>query len=66
GFKIDLRFIFDVAKHEYGVGAGEMINDSSQGKLHNDLGKLVREGKDVLDGILDMSPTITATQKATS
>lgn len=52
GFKIDLRFIYDTDEDEYDVGAGEVARDNNDKKLIHDLGKLVREGKDVLDGLL--------------
>ncbi|KAI9491101.1 hypothetical protein BDB00DRAFT_746114, partial [Zychaea mexicana] len=51
-FKIDLRFIYDTEKVEYDVGAGEASMEPAAPKLFHDLGKLLREGKDVLDGIL--------------
>ncbi|KAG0183833.1 hypothetical protein DFQ28_000804, partial [Apophysomyces sp. BC1034] len=50
GFKIDFRFIFDANGAEYDVGAGEAARSNSDvGKMHKDLGKLLREGKDVVD-----------------
>ncbi|KAG0183928.1 hypothetical protein DFQ28_000460 [Apophysomyces sp. BC1034] len=56
GFKVDFRFIFD-AKCGHGVeldvGAGEAArNNNDTSKLYKDLGKLLREGKDVVDGLL--------------
>ncbi|KAG2219646.1 hypothetical protein INT45_012347, partial [Circinella minor] len=51
-FKIDLRFIFDTEKVEYDVGAGESSREPVASKIFHDLGKLLREGKEVLDGIL--------------
>ncbi|KAI7855046.1 hypothetical protein BDC45DRAFT_534743 [Circinella umbellata] len=51
-FKIGLRFIFAIEKIEYDVGAGESSREPAAPKLFHDLGKLLREGKEVLDGIL--------------
>lgn len=52
-FKIDMRFIFDHGDKEYDVATGELskifLDDQ---KLFSDEGKLVREGKEVLDGLL--------------
>lgn len=54
GFKIDFRFIFDVNDVEYDVGAGEAARGASEcDKMHKDLGKLLREGKDIVDGNLN-------------
>ncbi|KAI8339480.1 hypothetical protein BC941DRAFT_420604, partial [Chlamydoabsidia padenii] len=51
GFKIDLRFIYDSKdRQQYEVGAGEATKTSHMDKLTKDLGKLTREGKDVLHG----------------
>ncbi|CAO3649660.1 unnamed protein product [Cunninghamella blakesleeana] len=52
GFKIDVRFIYDGEDDEYDIGVGELAIDSKEKKLYHDLGKLLREGKDVLDGML--------------
>ncbi|ORZ12016.1 hypothetical protein BCR42DRAFT_356875 [Absidia repens] len=53
GFKIDLRFVYDSKdKQEFDVGAGESARSSQDDKLAHDLGKLTREGKDVLDGLV--------------
>lgn len=48
GFKIDIRFVYDGQGDEYDVGT----KDNESNKLYHNLGKLVREGKDVLDGML--------------
>ena len=54
GFKIDFRFVFDVNDVEYDVGAGEAARGVSDcDKMHKDLGKLLREGKDIVDGNLN-------------
>ncbi|KAG2229761.1 hypothetical protein INT48_004765 [Thamnidium elegans] len=52
GFKVDFRIILDADNNEYDVGAGEAARDNANTKLHHDLGKLLREGKDVLDCLL--------------
>lgn len=55
GFKIDLRFIYDTEEDEYDAGAGEAAKMSNNDdKLLKDLGKVVRESKDVLDGLLNI------------
>jgi hypothetical protein len=51
-FKVDVRFIFDRSGREYDVASLEAARDSQEAKAHGDLGKLVREGKDVLDGLI--------------
>ncbi|KAG1148352.1 hypothetical protein G6F37_005760 [Rhizopus arrhizus] len=54
GFKIDLRFIYDTEEDEYDVGAGEAAKTNNDDKLLQDLGKVIRESKDVLDGLLNI------------
>ncbi|KAG0768500.1 hypothetical protein G6F26_006016 [Rhizopus arrhizus] len=54
GFKIDLRFIYDTEEDEYDVGAGEAAKTNNDDKLLQDLGKAIRESKDVLDGLLNI------------
>lgn len=55
GFKIDLRFIYDTEEDKYDVGAGEAAKlNNNDGKLFKDLGKVIRESKDVLDGFLNI------------
>ncbi|KAG2235353.1 hypothetical protein INT48_004972, partial [Thamnidium elegans] len=54
GFKIDLRFIYDTEEDEYNVGAGEAAKTNDDDKLLHDLGKVIRESKDVLDGLLNI------------
>ncbi|OBZ81426.1 hypothetical protein A0J61_10526 [Choanephora cucurbitarum] len=52
-FKVDIRFIFDLEGKEYDVGAGEVARETAdKAKILHDKSKLLREGKDVLDGIL--------------
>jgi hypothetical protein len=51
--KMDFRFIVDVDGKEIDVGAGEAASEvCSEEKIIHDEGKLVREGKDVLDGLI--------------
>jgi hypothetical protein len=52
GFKIDFRILFDADGVDYDVGAGEAARNNDNAKLYHDLGKLLREGKDVLDSLL--------------
>lgn len=52
--KIDLRFILDIGSVEVNLGAAECARPSpSARKLFDDEGKLVKEGKDVVDGIIN-------------
>ena len=53
GFKIDLRFVGDKNGTTYDLGAAECGKDGSESKLLLDEGKLVREGKDVVDCLLE-------------
>ncbi|KAF7720694.1 hypothetical protein EC973_006480 [Apophysomyces ossiformis] len=50
-FKIDIRFLFDENNEHYDVGAAEAAKNNDRIKILNDLGKLLREGKDILDGL---------------
>ncbi|KAG2232827.1 hypothetical protein INT48_005695 [Thamnidium elegans] len=54
GSKIDIRFIYDHDGKEYDVGAGEVARETAdEEKILPDKSKLLRKGKDVLDGILN-------------
>lgn len=51
--KIDFRFVVDVNEREIDVGAGEAASEvCTEEKIIHDEGKLVREGKDVVDGLI--------------
>ncbi|KAG0734665.1 hypothetical protein G6F57_008820 [Rhizopus arrhizus] len=53
-FKVDIRFLYDLNGNEYDVGAGEATKEASdEAKILSDKSKLLREGKDVLDRILN-------------
>ncbi|KAG1443267.1 hypothetical protein G6F56_010734 [Rhizopus delemar] len=53
-FKVDIRFLYDLNGNEYDVGAGEAAKEAiDEAKILNDKSKLLREGKDVLDRILN-------------
>ncbi|KAL9542447.1 hypothetical protein MBANPS3_008605 [Mucor bainieri] len=54
GFKIDMRFLYDTDEHEYDIGAGEATKAYQEAKLVDDLSKLIRESKDVLDGLMNI------------
>lgn len=54
GFKIDMRFLYDTDEHEYDIGAGEAARAYQEAKLEDDLSKLIRESKDVLDGLMNI------------
>ncbi|KAI7852316.1 hypothetical protein BDC45DRAFT_537539 [Circinella umbellata] len=52
-FKIDIQFLYDLNGNEYDVSAGEGAREAiDEAKILHDKSKLLREGKDVLDGIL--------------
>ncbi|ORY99267.1 hypothetical protein BCR43DRAFT_503980 [Syncephalastrum racemosum] len=53
--KVDLRFALDHRSHEYDVAAGELAKMfPSDAKIHSDGCKLVREGKDVVDNLINV------------
>ncbi|KAL1925945.1 hypothetical protein VTP01DRAFT_7223 [Rhizomucor pusillus] len=53
GFEVDIRFVYDQQEHETDVASGEIAKDTtSVDKLFMDEGKLIREGKDILDDML--------------
>lgn len=53
-FKIDIRFLYDFNGNEYDVGAGEVSREViDEAKVLHDKSMLLREGKDVLDGLLN-------------
>ncbi|CAO3642147.1 unnamed protein product [Cunninghamella blakesleeana] len=52
GFKVDLRFVFDGDDDEYDLAAGEVAKNNNDDKICKDHGKLLREGKDALDGLI--------------
>lgn len=53
-FKIDLRFLYDLKGNEYDVGTGEVAREAiDEAKVLHDKSKLLREGQDVLDGVLN-------------
>ncbi|KAI9274295.1 hypothetical protein BDA99DRAFT_234417 [Phascolomyces articulosus] len=49
GFKIDGRLLVDGTKQEYDNLPIEVAKDEEDKKIINDMGKLIREGKDILD-----------------
>jgi hypothetical protein len=52
--KIDIRFLYDRNGNEYDVGAGEVVKEFiGETKILNDKSKLLREGKDVINGLLN-------------
>ncbi|KAG1251537.1 hypothetical protein G6F68_012225 [Rhizopus microsporus] len=54
GARVDLRVLFDVEDKEYDVSTGEFANGSlGPGKFINDHLKVLREGKIILDSIVD-------------
>lgn len=64
-FKVDIRFIFDLDGKEHDVGAGEVARETAdKSKILHDKSKLLREGKDVLDGILKTVIVESSAQKA--
>ena len=50
-FKIDLRYILDT-DDEIDIGSGEVAKCAERNKLYHGLGKLLREGENVLDGLI--------------
>ncbi|CAO3591137.1 unnamed protein product [Absidia cylindrospora] len=54
GFKVDARFVVDMNDKEYDVAAMELAKDGGDSKIITDLGKLIREGKENLDMLLDI------------
>ncbi|KAG2211113.1 hypothetical protein INT45_009765 [Circinella minor] len=51
-FKIDCRFVYDYNGQEYDLGVGELSKQNpGDDKLFGDEGKLIREGKEVVDGL---------------
>lgn len=54
GFKIDIRFVVDVDGKEIDLAAAEVAKDDSKKKTISDQGKLTREGKDVVDNLVDI------------
>lgn len=55
GFKIDIRFVVDVGEKEVDLAAAEIAKDESKYKTIMDQGKLVREGKDIVDNLVDIA-----------
>jgi hypothetical protein len=54
GPKIDFRFVLDINDEEVDVGAGKVARASpTNTKIHDDEGKLVKEGKDIVDGLVN-------------
>lgn len=55
GPKIDMRFVVDLDTHlEVDVGAAECAKPCPpDSKIFGDEGKLVKEGKDVVDGVVN-------------
>ena len=49
GFKVDGRLVVDVNNKEYDLWAVEVAKEDADSKVINDLGKLIREGKDNTD-----------------
>ncbi|KAI9006707.1 hypothetical protein CLU79DRAFT_879225, partial [Phycomyces nitens] len=52
GFKIDIRLVVDIDKEELDLAIGECAKRISDSKSIKDEGKLLREAKDALDGII--------------
>lgn len=52
GFKIDIRFVLDKAGKTYDVDATGLGQDGKDDKILRNEGKLVREGKDLVDCLL--------------
>jgi hypothetical protein len=50
--KVHVWFIFNRGGREYDAASLEAARDSQEAKAHGDLGKLAREGKDVVDGLV--------------
>jgi hypothetical protein len=51
--KMDMRFVVDIAGKEIDIGAGEASSAvCAKTKIDRDEGKLVREIKDILDGLI--------------
>ncbi|KAI7847203.1 hypothetical protein BDC45DRAFT_24180 [Circinella umbellata] len=50
-FKIDCRLLVDITNEEYDIIPIEVAKDDEDKKIINDMGKLIREGKDVLDNL---------------
>ncbi|KAF7720596.1 hypothetical protein EC973_007227 [Apophysomyces ossiformis] len=51
-FKIDVRLLYDSKYLEHDLLAGEVGKDGNAEKIDHDLGKLLREAKDILDSSL--------------
>ncbi|KAI9494133.1 hypothetical protein BDB00DRAFT_742631, partial [Zychaea mexicana] len=49
GFKVDCRLLVDVTNEEHDMITIEVAKDDEDEKIINDMGKLIREGKDILD-----------------
>ena len=49
GFKVDCRLLVDITNEEHDIIPIEVAKDDEDKKIINDMGKLIREGKDVLD-----------------
>lgn len=59
--KIDFRFIVDLDEREVDVGAGEAARENAtDSKIYEDEVKLVREGKDVIDHLLENTVEVPA------
>ncbi|KAI8378914.1 hypothetical protein BD560DRAFT_307476, partial [Blakeslea trispora] len=55
GFKTDIRFLVDVGRKEIDVAVAEVAKDDNKNKTISDQGKLSREGKDIIDNLVDIS-----------
>ncbi|KAL9553412.1 hypothetical protein MBANPS3_003297 [Mucor bainieri] len=53
-FKIDIRFVVDHNGTEIDVASGEVAKHDGNKKVIDDEGKLCREGKDIVDNLLNM------------
>ncbi|KAG0748566.1 hypothetical protein G6F62_006804 [Rhizopus arrhizus] len=58
GFKIDIRFVMDVDGKEIDLAAARVAKDVSKNKTMLDEGKLTREGKDIVDNLVDILSNI--------
>ena len=58
GFKIDIRFVMDVDGKEIDLAAARVAKDDSKNKTMLDEGKLTREGKDIVDNLVDILSNI--------
>ncbi|KAG1469814.1 hypothetical protein G6F56_003040 [Rhizopus delemar] len=53
-FETDIRFVYDGIADEYDIGAAEVAKDNTSSKAIHDLGKLIRESKDIVDELCNI------------